>query len=219
VGGSGIDYVEVAIQDTSTNRFLDWNTGLFTAGLKSTQANLTNPSSVSTGWNVAVALPVGRYRINVSAKDNAGNQRLNPNDNIVWTRSEFTVNVGAADTFNPTVTISNPSSNGQTVPGNTALAGTASDIGGSGFDFVEVAIQDTNTNRFLDWNTGLFTAGLKTTQANLTNTTASSTNWNTPVNLPSGNYRINVSARDNAGNQRINLAGNTVWTRSIFIVN
>jgi len=219
IGGSGFDFVEIAIQDTADNKFLDWNSGLFTAGLKTSPANLTNTTNTSTRWNAAVALPAGSYRINVSAKDNAGNQRLNPAGNVVWTRSLFTVNNGAPDASDPTVRITTPASNGQIIPGSTSLTGTAADTGGSGFDFVEVAIQDTSTNRFLDWGTGSFTNGLKSTQANLTNTTVNSTGWDIPVALPAGNYRLNVSAKDQAGNQRLNPAGNIVWTRALFTVN
>ncbi len=117
------------------------------------------------------------------------------------------------DSVAPSVSIGSPASAGATLPSVATLSGDASDLGGSGFDIVQVAVEN-SAGDWLDFSTGSFSTGFQSTNASLSNTTTSSTSWSTSTpGLPDGSYTVHVKARDVAGNEP-----NSFTTRA-FVVN
>ena len=121
---------------------------------------------------------------------------------------------GSTDAENPDVSITTPSSAGATLPSVAALAGSATDSGGSGFDRVEVSVTDSSGDS-LNFATGAFTSASQTTDAFLNNTTTSSTDWSvTTPGLPDGSYTLEATAFDVAGNSDVSTRTFVVNTNS-----
>ena len=128
---------------------------------------------------------------------------------------QSTIDVIAPETF-----ISVPS-NGSGVDGTTNYRGFATDAGGSGFDRVQVAIgiQNGNSdpNQWYNFTTGTFGpitqngVDVGITNANLTNTTNTRTNWSITASLPPGDYTFFALAVDNEGNDAFHNSGLSVW--------
>ena len=125
--------------------------------------------------------------------------------------SEQTIDLIAPETF-----ITVPAVGG-TVNETTNFRGTAIDTGGSGFEKVWVAIRDEHSNQWYNFTDDTFGAISKggvdvgITNANLSNTTVTSTNWNITATLPAGDYRLFALAIDNAGNDAFHGTGLAVW--------
>jgi len=114
---------------------------------------------------------------------------------------------------------------GSSVNGTTTFSGTATDTGGSGFDKVWVAIRDENSSQwynFTDETFGAISQGgfdVGISNANLSNTTTTSTDWNFVATLPTGSYTIFALAIDNAGNDAFHGTGLAVWpTNNTFSI-
>ena len=105
------------------------------------------------------------------------------------------------------------------VVGTTPIfSGTATDLGGSGFNRVNVAIQRIADGLWLNFHTGGFgpisvngvDVGIR--NAILANTSISSTDWSFDATLPPNtDYRLYALAVDNAGNDAFHGTGLSVW--------
>jgi hypothetical protein len=98
--------------------------------------------------------------------------------NFRTTGRDITIGSSTPDTTSPSVAITSPEA-GATVISPISVSGTASDTGGSGLRDVRVRI-----------DSGAY------------QTATGTANWSTSIASPSGNHRITVNARDNAGNFR-----------------
>ena len=179
LGGSGFDEVRISIRDRSQGQWVTFN------GSQGTTASLTATTTNSTNWQFTNNLAAGDYTLYVRALDNAGN--LSP-----WQTRLFSV--GVADNQAPTTSFSTPASQNAVIAPGTALSGTASDVGGSGFAEVRISIRNRTLGQWVTFN------GSQGTTASLSATTANSTNWQLTNNLAVGDYTLYVRALDNAGN-------------------
>ncbi len=210
---SGIDRVLVNVQQLGVTPAQFWNGSAWTPASVFPEASLHASNTAWTLPNVDLTNS-GNYRVSVIAIDNAGNGEFTGSDLALQAvNSYFSVD---ADTTPPSITIDTPASN-STLPVAPTISGTASDLGGSGFDRVRIAIKDRNSNLWYNAANGNFGpwAGQNAT---LSNTTNAQTNWSLVTSLPAGDYTVIVSAVDNAGNFQANASGTTLWTSRQFFV-
>jgi len=105
-GGSGIDRVRIAIQN-SEGLWLNYATGTFNTGFDDTiVATMTNTTNNSTDWSITTSLTAGDYRLYALTLDNNGNQVEEAagngqpgNNDKVWTNRAF--KVAGLETPNP----------------------------------------------------------------------------------------------------------------------
>jgi len=142
--------------------------------------------------DVVEDLDVGTHTLRVYGRE-AGAQ-------LDWIEFALVGSAATSDTTAPTVQIATPASAGAILPSIATLEGTASDTGGSEFDSVDVAVLDASGN-YLNFGTGMFDSTSITVEAYLSNTSPTATDWliSTPA-LADGNYTIEVTASDLAGN-------------------
>jgi hypothetical protein len=76
---AGVASVELAIRDTSTNRWWNASTGTWVQGRTGSPATLTQPGAVSTSWSGAWPAPGGgSYQLVATARDAAGTTDQSP---------------------------------------------------------------------------------------------------------------------------------------------
>jgi len=82
------------------------------------------------------------------------------------------------------------------------FSGTAADSGGSGFKDIRVAIRNTDSRDWYNFENDSFDGaeGNGSTIADLSNTQIDTTHWNYSLTLPAGNFSLHINVRDNAGN-------------------
>ena len=119
------------------------------------------------------------------------------------------------DLIEPETFISVPSVS-STVNSTTTYSGHATDAGGSGFDKVWIAIRDNADNwyNFTNGSFGAITQGgvnVGITNATLSKTTTTDTDWSITTTLPAGAYTFFALAIDNAGNDAFHNTGLAVW--------
>jgi len=125
-----------------------------------------------------------------------------------------------SDNFIPDTFIDTPVAGGSVFK-SARFSGTATDLGGSGFDRVNIAIQRTSDRRWLNFVDGGFgpisigAVEVGITTANLTNTSLSSTDWSFNTFIQPGSYRLLALAVDNAGNDAFHGSGLSEWPVSI----
>ena len=109
---------------------------------------------------------------------------------------------GLPDTVNPVVVVSAPASDGENLPDDLTLLGSATDTGGSGLKDVRLAIRSLTLASWYNFSNDSFSGavGNGAISANLSNTTSSASDWNYSVSLPAGEYTIAVRSIDNANN-------------------
>ena len=194
-GGSGFRSVRVAIRNVDLSQWYNFSNSSFTGavGNGSIPANLANTTASTTDWNYSLTLAPGNYALFTVAVDNAGNASS-------YSARRFSVL--SNDTLPPSTSISTPSANNVVLPSNTSISGTATDAGGSGFRSVRVAIRNVDLSQWYNFSNNSFTGavGNGSIPANLTNTTANTTDWNYSLTLPTGNYVLFTVAVDNSGN-------------------
>ena len=134
----------------------------------------------------------GRYRIGITARDNAGN----------WARSSETprvdLDVGLNDTTDPVLAVTSPTDGALLEPSSAVdIAGTWVETE-SGIDLIQVRVQQLGVSPVQSWGGSAWVAGLMWLDA----TVGENNEWSLPgVDLSeTGRYRIGLTARDNAGN-------------------
>lgn len=213
VGGSGFKFVSVLLLNTDTGEYYDFDNNSLTTTWTQKLASLSNTDTGFTDWEITVALPDGNYQLYSIAHDNAGNAATNSNGFRQWTTREFTV---ATVDPAPTTEITNPASDGNNVSNTPLLTGTANDADGSGFSFVRTVLINLDNGHFYDAGSNTFSAGWKQNFATLSNTNNTFSNWQLPVILPSGNYRLYAITRDAEGNEPLTESGNRQWSTRDF---
>lgn len=119
--------------------------------------------------------------------------------------------VDDADIQAPVVAIESPAFDGEELPSVAILSGSATDQGGAGFDRVFVSIRN-SSDLWLDFSTGTFSNVVGSVDANLSNSTVSSTDWSViTLGLADDSYVAQVTAVDSAGNI------STLATRSFVV--
>ena len=93
-GGSGFERVEIALRETSRNRWVDPTSGAFASRRQRADATLSNTSASRTDWSLRTTLPPGNYRLDVRAVDNAGNYLTTSSGGQRWSRRTFRVSGG-----------------------------------------------------------------------------------------------------------------------------
>ena len=130
---------------------------------------------------------------------------------VLGCEGQTTIDLIAPETF---ITVP---ANGGSANGTTTYSGHATDTGGSGFDRVCVAIRDNNASQWYNFTNGTFGAisqggvDVGITNANLSNTTNTNTNWSITATLPAGDYTFFALAFDNAGNDAFHGTGLSLW--------
>lgn len=193
-GGSGLREVNIAIRSLQTFEWLDTN-GNSTAGWQVIPATLLNQTNNSADWEASINFPAnlkGNFRVHVVPIDNAGNSSSSSFQNFT---------VSDSDVITPAGIIVLPQAN-EAVNGVQVISGSATDAGGSGLLLVNLAIRNLQTFEWVDAN-GNSTAGWQTISTTLTNQTTDAADWTASINFPSsltGNFRVHVVPKDNAGN-------------------
>ena len=194
-GGSGIAVVRLALRNTSTGQWYNFDNNSFNGatGNGATSANLSINSVSSADWGLAVNLAPNDYSIAVRTIDNAGNASA-------FISRPFSVI--PADNQTPSTVITTPAAGSSFNPGNLTIEGTASDTGGSGIAVVRLALRNNSTGQWYNFDNNSFNGatGNGATSASLSINGASSADWDLSVTLPSGDYSVAVRTIDNAGN-------------------
>jgi len=110
-GGSGIDRVRIAIQN-SEGLWLNHASGTFSPGFDDTiVATMTNTTSNSTDWSITTNLAAGDYRLYALTLDNSGNQVEEAagngqpgNNDKAWTNRAFKVAASGTPKSTPETT-------------------------------------------------------------------------------------------------------------------
>jgi large repetitive protein len=196
--------VEIQLRNSATREALasdgTWGVDVPSGWHRITPLNL-NATSVNWSWTTPFTLRPGTYTFSVRAVDDVGLSTSSTN------QGRLTINCQVAGDAPPNGLIS-PSG---TVTGvqvlHLDLAGTATDdFGVAG---VEVALEDNDTNRFLQPN-GTMGAAFATLDAALGTMGGTSTTWTLPVDLPTeGDWSITVFAIDSSGQQDPSTTGAT----------
>ena len=192
--GAASDDVSVAevnliVRDLSNNHYLQDN-GTFAAAWNKFPADLDDPGATFTKWSWSGNLPDGDYKMNVQAKDGAGNaDPTKPN-------AKFSVGVG--DTEPPNGTLKVPSNNQVFTVNQVEFSGAASD--NVGVRAVSLIIKDRVTKEYMRPN-GSFGSSWKSIPATLENPGAGFTRWTWTGSIPDGDYRVTVQVKDLAKNK------------------
>jgi len=195
-GGSGFDTVMVSVENSS-GEWLDFSTGSFESDFRSAETVLSNTNTTSTDWSISTpGLPDGLFSLTIEVQDLAGNT----SQLVSSFEIRDDIEAGQDDSAAPIVVITMPLNPGTAFSSVAQLAGFSYDSGGSGFNRVEIAIQNSDGG-WLDFSTGEFQPLFMTVDAALSDTTLERTEWSftTPA-LPDGAYELSVSTWDNAGN-------------------
>lgn len=206
-GGSGIDFVQIALRDRDTQQWYNFSNNSFSGAVGSgaVAANLFNTTTNSTDWRRIVTLGQGSYTLRVRTFDN---------ENNVSDYSTRFFDVQIPDSTAPTTAITTPAVGDTRPSGGILLSGIASDIGGSGIDFVEIELRSRDTLEWYNFSNNSFTGtvGRGTIPAILSNTTTNSTDWRRIArNIDPGSYLLRVRAFDNENNV-------STWRTRIFDV-
>ena len=135
---------------------------------------------------------------------------------IAFPNTDFSCGAPTVDLIAPETFIAVPA-DGSSVNETTTFSGTATDTGGSGFDKVWIAIRDENSSQWYNFTNGTFGSisqggvDVGITDANLSNTTTTSTDWAITATLPTGDYTFFALSFDNAGNDAFHGRGLSVW--------
>ena len=192
--GSGFNQVRVAIRNSDTGLWIDFTSGSDSDDFTFTDATLTNTSNISTNWQLNHNLPTGNYVVFVKPFDNAGNSP-------VWATRRFSI--APIDNDIPAAEFTTPAAQDAVLQPGTSISGTASDTGGSGFNQVRVAIRNSDTGLWIDFNSDSDSDDFTFTDATLTNTSNTTSDWQLNHNLSTGNYVIFIKPFDNAGNSPV----------------
>ena len=214
-GGSGIQYIRVAIKNNGLNLWYNFSNETF-GPWASTNATLVNQTTSYADWTVDTSLQTGEYTIVAHAIDNDGNYQTKPDGSILWKGTSFTVSSSSDDTTPPSVEFTVPTP-GNTLGTSPTLSGTANDTGGSGIKNIRVAVKSLDLNLWYDFVDGTF-GSWASTNATLANQTNSYADWTVSTSLPTGQYTIVAHAVDNDGNYQTKPDGSILWKGTRFTV-
>ena len=216
--GSGFDHIRIALKDNNSGQWLDFNSGSFFNSFQHSTAILSNPTDNNTDWFVDTSLQTGSYKLFALAVDSDGNFAKTSNGARQYVTRRFSVSMDTSDSIAPDTSINYPSIFDNSLPVNPTLRGFATDMGGSGFDNVRIAIKDNDSGFWLDFSTNSFSAAFRHTLATLTDTDTSSTQWHIDTSLSSGSYKLFAIASDNENNYHTSSSGGRLYTTALFAV-
>ncbi len=205
-GGAGFGRVELRLRNITAQQWYNFTTGSLGTAASLGVANLSNTTTNSTDWNVNLALPDGRYRVQAIAIDADGNIPM-VGTARQWSIREF--DVLPQDSAAPVTTITTPAQD-DILQSPINITGTATDTGGAGFGRVELRLRNLTTQQWYNFNTGALGTAASLGIATLSNTTNAATDWSVNANLPDGRYRIQAIAIDSQGNIDI-VSGARQW--------
>ena len=217
-GDTTIQKVRVAIKDTESNHWYNFQQSQFTIGFKHTNATVSDENPETQSWHIAVTLPAGSYKLFVSPIDTSGNYPKTTSGSRDYETTLFTVSAAADDTTPPTTTITTPGSNTATNREELVLSGTASDTGGSGISYIRVALKDTKKNQWYDFEKNVFSDGFGHGRASVTPSGGDTATWNFLPNLSEGRYKFFALAVDGNSNFKTNSSGNRQYETVVFSV-
>lgn len=214
-GGSGIKLVRALLIERDSGQYYNFNTNMLGNTWTQKFATLMNTAQTSTDWQLSVSLPPGNYRLLTIGRDNANNEPSNPGGIKLWTKRDFTVELLDPE---PVTDILFPVSANDAIPSQSNLQGRATDAEGSGFLFVSTIIYNQDTGEFYDADSNTLSSGWKQNIATLTNTTNTATDWQLPVTLPPGFYRLFAITKDAEGREPSTASGARQWTTRNFTI-
>lgn len=159
--GSGFDHVRVAVKNTLTNEWFNFDTDTFSSSFDTTRAQLENHSDSSTDWLVPIELTAGIYKLFAIATDAQGNYERTTSGDRQYTTVQIQIGGNASP---PDIDISNPTLN-QQVGNEVLLTGTATANGDTSILQVRVAIKDTDSNHWYDFQQTQFSTSFRHTSA------------------------------------------------------
>lgn len=188
----GVDLVEVAIKDRTTNQWLraDGSWG----GFQRLEATLANPGATSTGWSFAFAAPAGGgdFGFGVTATDASGNVHPAPRPWHVFTVTDG----GPGDVAPPEGGITSPAGGSTVTDRTVVVTGTAVDD--VAVDLVEVVVRDVTAGTWLRAD-GSF-GGYQRHPADVTPAGGADTTWTFTFEAPAdGEYGVGVIVTDATG--------------------
>ncbi len=200
----GLNEVSITLRNNSTGERLapdgSWGTNVTSGSYRVSPVNF-NGTSLNWEYTTPFNLTPGTYSFTVSADDEIGLSTSSTN------QGRLTINVVIPGDNPPNGTISPTGTiNGLQVL-HLDLAGAATDD--HGVESVKVALQDRDTNRYLQPN-GTMAAAIATRDAVLASPGGTSTNWTLSVDLPTeGDWAVTVWAYDTSGQQDPSTSGAT----------
>ena len=103
------------------------------------------------------------------------------------------------DTVAPTINLQKPAGNEVTISGTTVFSGSLIDTGGSGLDTAFYVIRDLSSGDWVDTSGNIDTDRVLR-DTSLNSVSENEAGWQVTTNLPQGQFRLYLSARDNANN-------------------
>ena len=217
-GDTSIQHVRVAIKDTDSNRWYDFQQVQFSTSFRHTNATVFDPDQGVHSWNLAVTLPAGDYKLFVNPIDTSGNFPKTSTGSRNYETALFTVSEVADDTTPPTTVITSPGSTTTITPEDLFLSGTASDTGGSGISYIRVALKDTINNQWYDFGNGLFSDDFRHGRATTSPVGSDEATWTFAAELTEGRYKLFALAIDGNSNFATTSSGNRRYETIVFTV-
>ncbi len=196
--------VEIRLQNTTTREALasdgTWAPGISAGWYRVTALNV-NTDNLTWSWTTPFSLTPGSYDLRVRSTDDLGLTTSSSLQGRLTLSAQFPGDAPPDALLDVTGT----QTGGQVL--HLDLTGTATDdFGVAG---VEVALQDRDTNRYLQPN-GSMGAAFATRAATLASPNATSTAWSLSVDLPTeGDWSVTAYGFDTAGQQDLSTSGAT----------
>jgi hypothetical protein len=195
--GSGIQLVRIALKNTATGNWLNFQTNSFSSAFSHSTANLGSPGALSTPWSIDTNLADGSYKLFAQAVDIDGNHEQSNTGSRRYTTRRFSV---VSPFVAPVTFISYPASANSDLPISPQLTGSAFDEDDSGFDHIRIALKDIDSGQWLDFETGIFLENFQHSKAELSNPSTDTTEWYVDTSLETGSYKLFALAVDSDGN-------------------
>jgi len=218
-GGSGIDTVEVSIQN-SNGQWINFVTGELEDNFNSVEPLINNTVSDRVDWVLSTpVLRGGSYTLTVTVWDKDGNSTASTrsfvvNENVETGQGEI-VDISEDDvpeddvpedefpgdeSSEPVTLIIMPGREGEVLPSVAVFSGSVSDAGGSGIIRLEIGVQNSR-DHWLNFATGELEEAFNSVEPLISSIAGDRVDWivSTPE-LPDGIYTLSVSVWNNNGN-------------------
>jgi len=194
-GGAGLERAFYVLRNLATDEWIDASGNIDTVRVfRDIELTLLNPNTGT--WQLQTSLPEGRYRLYVSARDNARNVLYWGVRTTITSTGGEVGDGGETDERLPLAKLVQPES---TQPTEQRFAGTATDTGGSGLRDVFYLIRNTASGDFVS-PSGNSENPRVIRQVSLSLSDADNGTWQFDTSLPAGQYRFYIGVSDIANN-------------------
>jgi len=194
-GGAGLERAFYVLRNLATDEWIDASGNIDTVCVfRDIELTLLNPNTGT--WQLQTSLPEGRYRLYVSARDNARNVLYWGVRTTITSTGGEVGDGGETDERLPLAKLVQPESTQLT---EQRFAGTATDTGGSGLRDVFYLIRNTASGDFVS-PSGNSENPRVIRQVSLSLSDADNGTWQFDTSLPAGQYRFYIGVSDIANN-------------------